>query len=764
MVRSWFLTFAILLSSLILAYYDFLVLGIIIALSFLVYFVITSKPSYVIIMPIIFLMGLGYFNYSFSPLPIDLPIYNNYQFKGQVANYPIYDGERTSLVIKTKDEAKIIKKLQVYANFAVSLNKGDYVEISGKLSPPSSAGNPGEFNYQDYLAQEKIYYICHIKEPTDIKLLAKNRNYIFEVTNDYRSKIVSLSEIALGEEGASILLGMLLGKKENIAENQYEDFQRTGIVHVFAVSGLHVGFLIVFCHGITGLLALSSRGRFYVSLIALLFYGTLVGWPISVIRASIMAALAIFALYVSRERSLLDSLGLAGIALIFLDPYAPFKIAFQLSFAATWGLIYLYPLLRQSIEREGKLIDYILIPLAAQIPTIPFIAYHFNLFTPISVITNILLGYLIGIIVIAGFALITIAIFSPILFTILLMPIGALIKIVIGINNVLVNLPFAYIYVATPQPFLMGLYFLGLLGIILYFKIFKNSYLAISGFLLMVIFITFICLPASIYNRGQLEVIAIDVGQGDSILIKSPRGKFILIDGGGSEFSDVGKRKVLAYLHHRGIKQLYLAINSHPDTDHLQGMETVLDYIPTRYLAIPYTLQDDEQYLNLKNIAAKKNIPIMPLYKGHTLNIESDFSLEVIYPAKDNDLKSNENDQSLVLLGRYKDFSMLLTGDIEKLGLEKMLADYSLAPVTVLKIPHHGSKGSLVPTLYGDTRPSYGIISAGKNNVFGHPSTEVLEELAKVGTIPLRTDEGGLIQLITDGQKLTIKRPMLKKY
>lgn len=760
MIRRWFLIFLIVLTALLLAYYNFQILGIILFSAALIYLLLNPRFFNFLPFAFVFLLSLLFFNHSFVSFPQNLPVYDSFKLTGYVANYPTYDGKRASFIITTREESKLIKKVQVFADFDLAIDKGDYIELTGKLIPPPAPGNPGEFDYPSYLAKENIYYILNLKAAADIKLLEHNRNMVYNLTSAYRHKIISLSEEALGYDTASILLGMLLGKKENMDEKQYRDFQKTGIVHVFAVSGLHVGFLLLFCHGITSLLALSPRNRFYFSLIILLAYGTVVGWPISVIRASIMAGLSIFALYVNRDRSLLDCLGLAGIIIIILDPYAPFKVAFQLSFVATWGLIYLYPLIKNSLAIENKFWAYFLIPLAAQVPTIPFVAYHFNLFTPISILTNVLLTYIIGIIVIAGFVLISFMIFFPALFTFFIMPIGALINFVLLINDNLVNLPWAYIYVATPHIFLIGIYFLGLALLIYYLQdITRNSYL-IAALFLITVFILVICLPANLFNRGKLEVVALDVGQGDSILLKSPQGKFILVDGGGSDFTDVGQRKVLAYLHHRGIRNLYLAVNTHPDTDHLLGLETVVNDMAVKHIGIPSTLKDEDKYQKLKNIASRKGISLTPLYKGQILKIEPGFNLEVVYPAIDNELKTVDNDQSVVLFGRYKHFTILLTGDIEKKGIEKMLSEYDLPEVTLLKIPHHGSKGSLVEDLYKKTKPQYGIISAGQNNNFGHPHQGVLVQLDDIGATTLRTDLGGLIQIITDGESLSIRRPM----
>lgn len=761
MVRSWFLTFVIVLLALLIAYYDFFLIGLLLFSAYAIYWLMGKEKALdLLILSIIALVALLYFNFVFIPFPKDLPSYDEYQLSGYVANFPSYNGERGSFIVKTENEFELKEKVQVFCNFDPGLSKGDRVEIKGKLTAPLPPGNPGEFDYKTFLAREKIYYILNLNEGQNLKILSYNTNFLYKLSNNYRQKLEISANKSMGEEAASILLGMLIGKIDGIDQNQYEDYQKTGIVHVFSVSGLHVGFLLIFCHGIITLLNLSSRSKFYVSLIVLFIYGTLVGWPVTVIRASLMGGLGLFALYVKREKNLLDSLGLAGLLIIMIDPYAPFKIGFQLSFVATWGLVYLYPLIKNSLRIENKIIHYILIPVCAQIPTIPFIAYHFNLFSAISVVSNVVLGYILGVIVILGFAAMTVLLVSNSLFTLIVIPTSALIELVQVINSWLVSLPFAYINVATPSILITIVYFIGLTLILYYFNKRGNPLVAIAGLALIVIFMIIIILPASFYNKGKLEVVIIDVGQGDSILIKSPQGKFILIDGGGSDFSDVGKRKVLAYLNHRGIRNLYLAINTHPDTDHLRGLETVLSEVAVKNIGIPYTLRDSENYQHLKTIAEGQKARLIPLKKGQTINIEPNLTFEVLHPDASNYSPSSNNDQSVVLLTKYHHFSILLTGDMEKKGLERMLVNQDLPKVTVLKIPHHGSRNSLVPELYQMTSPQYGVISAGKNNSFGHPHEEILEHLSYYGTIPLRTDQGGLIRIESDGSHLQIKRPM----
>lgn len=761
MVRSWFLTFIIVLLSLLIAYYEYFLIGLLLFSGGIAYLLFNKKArSDLLVLSVIALTALLYYNLVFGPFPRDITGYEQYQLSGYVVNYPSYDGKRGSFILKTEEPHPLRAKVQVFCNFDPGLNKGDKVQIKGKLTPPGPPGNPGEFDYRTYLARENIYYILNLDKEENLRILQPNSNILYKFSNSYRQRLEIVANEAMGEDGAGILLGMLIGKIDGINEDEYEDYQKTGIVHVFSVSGLHVGFLLIFCHGLITLLNLSSRAKFYTSLTALFIYGTLVGWPVTVIRASIMGALGVLALYVRRDRNLLDSLGLAGLLIILIDPYAPFKIGFQLSFAATWGLVYIYPLIKNSLAIKNKIMDYLLIPVCAQIPIIPFIAYHFNLFSLISVISNIVLGYVLGLIVILGFAAMTLLLFSHTLFTVIAIPTTALIDLVRTINNWLVDLPLAYIHVATPSLLTIILYFTGLALLILYLNKKVNPHGAIAGIGLIIVFITIILLPASFYNKGQLEVVVIDVGQGDSILLKSPQGKFILIDGGGSDFTDVGKRKVLAYLKHRGIRNLYLAINTHPDTDHLRGLERVLREVEVNNIGIPYTLRDSEKYQQLKAIAREQDAKVIPLARGQILNIEPDFTFEVFHPDTKNNGTGTDNDESVVLLAKYRNFSILLTGDIEKDGLRRMLNDNNLTPVTVLKVPHHGSRNSLVPELYNQTRPLYALVSAGRNNSFGHPHEEILAELKKYGTIVFRTDQGGLIYIESDGTHMQIKRPM----
>ena len=678
--------------------------------------------------------------------------------EGIVKDYPRYDGKKTTFAIRTDSKNRYSRNLQVYCNFAVHLQKGDKVEIKGSLKQPARAGNPGEFDYRKYLAKNGIYYIFSVKEEKDLSIGRQASGFQGWI-NSYSYNSQGLIKEVLPPDEAAILLGMLLGIIEGIDSSEYSDYQKTGVVHIFSVSGLHVGFLLLLCAWACSLLGLSRKMRVISGILLLLIYATLVGWPVPVIRSVIMGSIGLIAFYSGRDNRMLNSLGLAGIVILLINPNSLLQITFQLSFAAAWGLVYLFPLLRRKLNYNNRWGDLLLVPVCAQLAVLPLTAYHFHLFSPLALLANIPITYLSGGAVILGFLSLLSGGLLPGLSAIFLYPAGLCIDLIRVVNELVVNIPGSYLRVIAPGAVLIVLYYIGLLISVYAFTVTvdKRRYSVLAtGLVMIAFFVMVICLPGSVYNRGKLEVTFIDVGQGDSILIKTPRGKFILVDGGGSDFSDPGTRKVLPYLYYRGVRELYLAINTHPDTDHLQGLETVLKEIPARYIAVPATIVEAEEYRNLRKIAEAEKIPVIPLSGGESVYTGEKLQIRVLHPMVEAKTLDDANEQSLVLDVRYDNFSALLTGDIGKETMQVLIE--KLAPVTVLKIPHHGSKNSLLPSFYEESKPQWSVISVGENNLFGHPHPSVLEALEEKNIEILRTDQVGAITFYSDGKKVRLRK------
>ncbi len=757
MTKSWPLAFFSLIAGIVLAYYQLGAVAIAAILLLLTSGILLKEYSFQFYTCLLVLLaGFLYAVIMIIDLPPSLPVIQT-SLAGTVQGFPYCDGEKTTFILKTEKSSTWTRKIRVVCYFEVDISRGDRLSLKGILKPPRRPGNPGEFNFPLYLSHNGIYYNLAVKQASDLSLIGREKGPLLWVDR-FRARGETLTKKILPERESAILLGMLLGTREGIEEEQYDAFQKTGIIHLFSVSGLHVGFLLLLVGWISSLLALSNRSKFFAGVTILIIYGTMIAWPVCVIRAVLMGILGLLAYYSGRENGLLNALAIAGVITLLINPASLFTISFQLTFLATWGLLYIFPILREALPLKGWFWDMIWLPLSAELAVLPLIAYYFNILTPVSILTNILVTYISGLAVILGFVTFLLAAFIPILAPLFLYPAGFCVELILLMVRWVQYLPGGYIWVATPAIAMIILYFasifIGLLGL-------HNPYyrkLLWPALGIWTVFFIVLLLPASCYNRGYLEADFIDVGQGDAILLKSPRGKFVLIDGGGNALYEVGKTTVLPYLHRRGIRELTLLVNTHPDNDHLQGVESVAEELAVENIAVPGSLSDCNEYGVLKQIAVRRRLPIISLQSGNEINIEEGLRIKVLHPGNQTFSKNSNNNQSVVLRISYREFSILLTGDIEAEAMQALLDDGQLTPTTIVKVPHHGSKGSLLPEFYQQTQPRYAVISVGANNLFGHPHPNTLAMLKQQNIQLLRTDQDGAVIIFSDGKKMFIHR------
>jgi len=661
-------------------------------------------------------------------------------------------GERGSFVLCTDETDPYLKRVQIYFYFKAEVKKGDYLKVRGKLAPPEPPRNPGQFNYPRYLTDQHIFYVMALSNKDGIQVIKKNQKtgWLEAIREQGIQKIKTL----LPEREAGILLGMLLGEKEEINEESYLSFQKTGIVHLFSVSGLHMGFIVWLCSWLFELISFSRNVKFWGTTLIIVLYSTLIGWPIPVRRAAVMAVLALLALHYGEKRKLADTLGLAGVLILAVNPADLFRISFQLSFLATWGIVYLYPSLKKRFDLKGKVADLIMVPLCAQAATLSLTAYYFNLFTPLAVIANIIVTYLAGVIVILGFLAFIFSGIADFLAAFFLYPAGFFIELIYTMVACLNSIPYGSIWVATPAWVSVLIYHLVLAGIAFYWQKAKdkkyNKRYEVLAALVLIGFVGWLLIPAGLFNRGKMEVVFLDVGQGDCVIIKTPRGRFMMVDGGGSEFSDVGRKRVLPYFHHKGIRSLEWIINTHPDTDHLQGVVAAAQELRVKCLGVPLSLINCSEYLPLKQIAGQKDIRFYGLAQGQSWQVDNCY-IRVLHPPPGQYSGSDYNGQSLVLIISYQDFSMLLTGDIGSEVIMKLDGERQLSDVTLVKVPHHGSKNSFLPAFYARIKPELAVVQAARNNPFGHPHPAIINYLQQNHIQVLRNDLHGAVMVSSDG-------------
>jgi len=750
----WFAAFLCVATGAVMAYYQawwfvLSILSVMLGIAFL-----RPQHRYLVGWTALIVLAVILYYPVFVPYPSTLPDIDNTVVVGTVASIPKKDDDRTRFVLSTGEDSRYHRQYQVVCRFDLPVHKGDRIWLTGSLEPPHRAGNPGEFDYRQYLYHQGIYYILSVEQASDVLKLESARGWQ-ELINSYRDRMEKVTDQYLTAQESAILRGMLLGDIDDIDPQLYEKFQNTGIVHLFSVSGLHIGFLLLMSGWISSLLGAKRSYKLVMGIILLLVYGTLISWPVPVIRASIMGGMGLLAYYSGRPQQMLNSLGIAGLLIILFDPHALFTVSFQLSFLATWGLLHLFPVMRSRLPYSGWAVDLILVPLCAQLAVVPAIAYYFNLFSPVSILANLLVTYLSGAVVMLGFAALVLVMIGP-LAGLCLFPAGLIIEFIILATHFCNALPGGVLWVATPGIPAIVLYYTGVL-LLLSWPLTSPYYKQVFrvGMVLVLLFLITVFWPPAWQNRGTMEIIFIDVGQGDSILIKSPHGHFILVDGGGSQFYEVGEMKLLPYLRHRGINHLDLVINTHPDSDHFLGLTEIMNRITVERFAYPLVLHDSPEYVEAFRLVQQHSGSLLGLHAGQVLQVEPGFHLEVLHPSPEISRVADTNHLSLVLKCRYQNFSALLMGDLDREGLEELAARKSGVQCDLVKVPHHGSRNSLREGFYAACQPQVAVISVG-NNQFGHPHREVLDELTNQGIQVYRTDLQGAVRCTSDGSCFTI--------
>ncbi|MDR1615990.1 MAG: DNA internalization-related competence protein ComEC/Rec2, partial [Syntrophomonadaceae bacterium] len=730
----WFRVFLFLSLSIILAFYQWwaAAAAVSLLLSAAIFFYPDKRREAVLFLLLI-ILGMGYFQLRHIEKPDVYEVSENTVLQGEILTIPRHSEDRTRFILLCENEDPARQKIQVFCNFDSNIQQGETIRIEAGYEPPARPGNPGEFDYPAYLSYQNIFYIASVDKPEKMTVIAPASG-VRKWMNSYRQVIEEVFRKSLPLDEANILLGMLLGNIDGIEAAEYSNYQKSGLVHIFSVSGMHIAFLLLMITWICSLLKLSKRNRFIVVLVIFLLYGWLIGWPVPVMRSVFMGLLPLLAHYLGRNNDMLNSLGLSGLFILLINPQSLMQISFQLSFLGTWALVYLYPLLKKypifgstdSIVINKYLKDLILIPFCAQLSVLPLIAYNFNIFSPISIISNLLLSYVSGAIVILGFIAL---IFAPVVSAIsslILFAGGWLIEIMRAVTRLLLYVPGAYFWVATPGILLIIAYYAGLLlgcNCLEGKRAFawrNNPKLKIT-LLLWAVFFTGIFWPAAWVDKGLAEAVFVDVGQGDCTLLKSPQGKFVLIDGGGSEYSAVGQRKLLPYLRHRGINELYMIINTHPDADHLRGLEEILPEVKVRYAAIPAVLSHAPAYENFFRLLKESRTQLILLSAKQVVNIENNWNLEVVYAGQPGENSDDYNENSAVIRSSFGLFSLIITGDVGTETLETIVEDKNPPSSLIVKVPHHGSRNSYTENFYRRIKPKYAVISSGLNNLYGHP-------------------------------------------
>ncbi len=668
-----------------------------------------------------------------------------------------------------------------------SLRIGDRLRVFCRLYPPRGFQNPGGFSYVRHLAFERIHTIGFLSEKKGLIKVGKGfKNPVTLQVERWRDHIRNFLTREADPRVCSIFKALVLGEQGDIPEEVKENFIMTGTAHLLAISGDQFGIVALLSFSL--LIWILKRSEFLLltlevkkwaaglTIPCIVLYAFIAGSGISVIRAAIMVTTFFLSILFSRERHLLHTLALAAFLILIFSPPSLFDVSFQLSFLAVLSILYWVPHLFQWFNKKGisillettwkkNLLKYVTLPLlvtgVAILGTAPLVAFHFNRFSPIGFFTNLIIVPWVGFLIVPlSLAASVFSFFSTPIAAFVINVNGLITLLLLKVLAFLASIPHASFFITTPTPFEIVLYYLLFFSVVHLRRDKKIQYLFAGLCLLLLLDVAFWTVKD--YFQKNLRVTFIDVGQGDSILVEFPRGKKMLIDGGGlyDDRFDIGKNVIAPFLWGKKIKTIDTLVLTHPDPDHLKGLIFIASQFSIGQFWDNGFRVESDSYLQLKGILSEKKIRAQSVNEktpAQLINgVEVSFRNPPAWDPVQRNLRS-VNNWSLVMSLRFNNVSMLLTGDIGNEAELRMLRKDDLLRSDVLKVPHHGSSSSSSPLFLKRVKPAYAILSVGERNLGKLPHPDVLNRYVQLGIPIYRTDQTGAITLITDGEKIEVR-------
>jgi competence protein ComEC len=670
---------------------------------------------------------------------------------------------------------------------------GDVLKVTGELETPLQFE---DFDYKSYLARQGIYSIIYYPgvEVLDRGQGFKPLQWIYSLRERLSASLAS----ALPEPQGSLAQAILLGLRGNIPDSLYEAFSSTGTAHLLAISGLHISIIIAMFLSF-GILVFGRRRSIYIWLTLILtwLYTLLAGMHPPIIRAAIMGSLFLIAEYLGRQRSAIIALAFAAAVMVGVQPNLLWTVSFQLSFLAMAGLILLYPYFqewgrrgiaslfgaRERIAAAGNMItDGFAATLAAIVAVGPLIAYNFGVVSlvalPATFFSLPALPFIIVLAALVAFVGLLASLAAQILGWLAWLFLSYLILVVQGFDA----LPHSSLEVTTVSAWHIWGYYAILAGVIAFLnhrkqladfssrftsrikKVVEGVPKPRLGFsmkwlilplLLVAILVWSVALTAP---DDKLHVSFLDVGQGDAILIQTPNGHDILIDGGPDlQKINLELSKKLPFWD----RTIDLMVCTQPQADHVTGLVEVLQRYKVNQVLEPGVSYNSSIYQEWCNLVEDKGIEYNIARAGQEIDLGNGIEMEVLNPPEGlfEETSHDVDNNGVVLRLTWSKVSFLFTADIREEAEFELIGQRANLKSTVLKVAHHGSETSTTSQFLATVDPEVAVISAGADNPFGHPSPEVLERLIdRLGEDNVyRTDEDGTVEFITDGDRLWLR-------
>ncbi len=714
-------------------------------ISVIVYCLIKNKKylMYAALIGSFFILGVVSTNY-FSVDKLLGTYGDDVEYKGIVTRIHMpkegsdYDSFSADCTIN-KGRRDIDVSVLMYIIKGSDIKPGMEIVGSGEILEPSKAGNFLEFDYKNYLTNRGVNGTLISND----YVVDDDIGFTYRLKNGFRGYIIKTIDNHLEEPEGGLLKGILLGDTDFIDEELLKNIRGLGAAHVLAVSGLHIGIIIASIGFLLSLLRMYRRHALVISLCTGWIYAFFIGFPLSVLRALIMMTFIILGFLLHRKYDMMNSIMNAICLMLIIRPLWLFDTGFQMSFAAVVGIC----LFNRTVKfyEMSKTLKYLLFIVFVQIFVFPVSLYYFNHISILGIVANLLIVPVVSATLFLIVVVLPLNLVSGFASTALFFIIGAALKAVVFTAEMLMKLRYAVLNFRSPGLDEIIIYYL-LVICILYFlsypeERYRFKFLYSTAVLMMIIYVSvFLVVPEM--GNNNLRVSIINVGQGSASLLQYGK-KCFMVDAGGTVMGDyeTADRTLPDYLVKRGVRVLDTIFVTHYHADHYSGIDKIDESIKIKSIISGHR---DEYILSEFN----NKIDFLEINKGDRINIDKDFTIDVIWPPDDFE-SDNENNNSLVLFVDYKGTTILFTGDIEK-EVEDEISN-SLNKIDILIVPHHGSGTSSSENFLLKTMPDYGIMSYGENS-YGIPAKGVIERYDDIHTKLYETYIDGEVVIDVDNK------------
>lgn len=642
-----------------------------------------------------------------------------------------------------------IENIKVYLNKEEQIRIGMFLRVCGKLEEIPGPRNPGEFDSKQYYACRKIYYQMKDGEVCDKSI---GYSYFGQLLQEIRQKAETILDEAAGAY-AGIFQAMILGERGNLDAETKMQYQMAGIMHILAISGLHISFVGM---GFFRLLKKAGAGNGVagaVSAFLIYAYGIVTGGSVSAMRAVGMFLVLVGAGIAGRSYDLLSAMALSAIVLLLDAPAYLYNVSFLLSFGAVIGIGALTPEICSLLNLKKRTAKSLAGSVIVWLITLPIALHAYGEVSLAGVILNLLVLPTSGIVLASGIFALPVGIFVIEIAKRVVFPGKCVLFFYEKLCEVVGWIPHSTWIAGSPQLWQCVVYYV-MLGVAFAGVKWGKKAASVALVILAVVFLGY-------HSRNGLAITCLDIGQGDCCVLKMPGGENFLIDGGSSNKKNTAVYQILPYLKNQGIAILDGIFVSHTDQDHISGIEELLELcaqklttVRVKNLILPDWDTTGGEYEKLKMLAEQTGIRVQTVREGNLLKTK-EAQIEILAPENGAD-GSDTNEDGMVMKVHFGKFRGLFTGDIGA-ETEKKLLDL-LEDVDFLKVAHHGSKYSTCQGFLDVVSPEIAVISCSAKNTYGHPSADTIKKLEDCGAQVEYTMKNGAITVRTDGEGIWLDR------